>query len=1225
MRIQFIRKMGLNAAGLITAAGAITFSASTLVFPAKDYCQVITGTISGTVTDPTGAVIPGAQIALKNTLNGEIRTVQSNGSGFFTFAGIPSGDYAVTITATGFQAFSEAGIHLDPGDRRTLTSIALQTGSAVQTVTVEATNNIPLDTGERSALISAEQIQHLSVEGRDVTELFKTLPGFAIAGQGVNNAAYDPSQVNVNGALGNYSANGNPISGISLKLDGANITDPGNYGAAIQNVNYDQVSEVKVQVSNFGADIANGPVVVNAVTKAGGDAFHGQLYTYARTYQLDSTDWLSGATGQAKAPDREVYPGGNIGGPIRIPGTSFNHDNRLTFFAGAEDYAQRNIYAYGNSAGAIVHALVPTAGMRGGDFSATQLQQYLGPLYGTSNFTNVSSVPTIAPNGSPIVNGQIPAAFQDPGFQALYKLMPLPNVPTNATGEYNWVQTNLINNDMWQVIGRVDYAISDRNHLFGRYTVEKGGSGVPEVPYYSPGQLNTPGGLQSTINSQSAAANLTTTFNATTTNQLFGSLSYLNQGFAIGNLNALSASALGYPYKGAYSGNGSVEVPQFQTYCTGCGLPLGLFPDLSYGPIFAHKFDPNGGDNLTKVWGTHTAVFGTYIERVTNNQRIPFGTTNGALSQYYMQTSTIAAPNPITDVDGTHPTLSENYAANNYEGFTGTFSQQNILPDTNLYFWNIDWFATDSWKIRPRLTLNYGVRFEHLGMWNDAHGQGVAVWDPATLNNTALPQPGFVWHSVDSSIPVSGIKSRWGYVEPRVGFAWDVFGNGKTALRGGWGEYRTHDSWNDASNAVTPTEGLRSTTVNGTGGSSLRAVSGLNLAQNAGGLNTTTYAMTMGDDEQPLTDTYSATVNQELPWRMNMLIGYVGNNSRYLLNDGSNQTVTLDNVNAIPVGGLYLPNPVTGVCCLTPTGTNSVDNAPANVINQYRPFYTAATDYGTISVPRHSIFSNYNGLQAALSRQTGRIMYNINYTWSKALGILGGYNNGNPINPFNLWANYGPESYDRTHIFNATYTFEVGKPVNGKLAGAFANGWEVSGITTIQSGANLQTSVSNPNFALNGHIGPTGANQLNVDNKTFLGTPDVSLQPVLTCDPAIHTQPNQFINGSCFALPAFGTNGQNIFPYMHGPAYLDSDLSAQKSFSLFHEQSLMFRLSAFNFINHPLTSFTGNFTNEYTLNLSDTSPTGTIQTAKYDPTTRFGFADYKQGRRVVELMLKYTF
>ncbi len=1234
MQHRFMKTMRANllATGTCVLSGsAIIGMLAAAVISSPATAQTITATVSGTVIDNAGAIIPGASVTLSNDLNiKDVRVIATNGSGVFSFPAVPSGNYTVTIQVKGFQKYVQSGIHLDPGDSRRLPPLTLQAGSEAQTVTVTAETNIPLDTGERSDLITAEQIKHLAVEGRDVTELFKTLPGFAISGQGVNNAAYDPSQVSVNGALGNYSANGNPISGVSLKLDGTNITDPGNYGAAIQNVNYDQVSEVKVQVSNFGADIANGPVVVSAVTTAGGSAFHGSLYTYARTNQLNSTDWLSGATKQQKAPDRQIYPGGTLGGPILIPGTNFNHNRKLTFFIGGEDYAQRNSYAYGSSSGAIVHALVPTAGMRAGDFSSNQLNQYLGALRTNSSFNNVTTVPTIAPDGSAILNGQIPQKFQDPGFQALYKAMPLPNVPTDANGQYNWVATNFVNNNLWQAIGRVDFAISDRTKLFGRYSVEKGASGVPEVPYYSPGQLNTPGGLLNTSNSQSAAANLTTVINNTTTNQVYGGISYLNSGFAAGNQKLLQSAALGYPYKGAYANNGSNEIPQFQTYCTGCGLPIGLFPDLSYGPIFAHKFDPSGGDTFTKTWGNHTAIFGTYIERVTNNQRIPFGTTNGALGQYGMQTSSITAPNPFTDVDGKHYTLSENFAANNYEGFTGNFTQQNLLPDTNLYFWNADFFATDSWKVTPTVTVNFGMRFEHLGLWNDAHGLGVSIFAPESLGNTSLPQPGFLWHALDKSLPLSGTNSRPLFIEPRAGFAWDIFGTGKTVFRGGFGEYRAHDSWNDASNAVTATEGLRSINVSGQGATSLHAISALNFAQTQGGLATTAFALTRGDDEEPLTDTYSFTLNQALPGSISFLVGYVGNNSRNLLNDGSNQTVTLDNVNAVPRGALFGPNPITKQILPIVTGVNnatSIANAPAQVINQYRPYYTAATNYGTINVPNHVAYANYNAIQFAATRQTGRILFSSNYTFGKALGILGA-NNGNPIDPFNLYLNYGPESFDRTHIFNNTYTFIGGKLTSNRFLGQVTNGWEISGITSLQSGANLQVAVPNPNFALGGQLGINGSNPppIPVNSSTFLGTPDVSLQPVLTCSPKSGLGKNQFINGNCFALPQIGgANGQAIFPYLHGPAFFNTDLSAQKSFSLPHEQSILFRLSAFNFINHPLTSFTGNFTNEYSLNLTDLSTNATSGAAKYDPTTRFGFADYKQGRRVAELSLKYSF
>jgi hypothetical protein len=1247
----------LLAATFLIPAGAVLYTPSA-------FAQTTGGTLSGTVTDNTGAVIPNAPVILRNSNSGDTRTIKSNSAGFFTFAGVPSGDYAITITSPGFQQFAEKGIHLDPGDSRTLPHLELQTGDVNQTVTVEAQSSVPLDTGERSDLITAEEIKHLSVEGRDVTELFKTLPGFAISGGngGVTNAAFDPSQVNVSGALGSYAANGNPVSGIALKLDGADITDPGNYGSAIQNVNYDQVAEVKVQVSNFGAEIANGPVVVSAVTKAGGDHFHGELYTYARTNQLDSTDALAKATGEVKDPDREVYPGFNIGGPVIIPGTKFNHNRKLTFFAGAEDYAQRNIYAYGGAAGAIVHALVPTAGMRTGNFSATELQNYLGPeLYAQSTEVNLNTVPTVLRDGTPIVGGQIPTSYLDPGFAAIFASYPLPNQTATLANPYNWQSQDLINDDLYQVIGRVDLAISDKNHFFGRYSVERGGSGEPTAIYYNPGGLNTPGGGLSSINSQSAAANLTTIVNSTLTNQLFGALSYLDQAFKSNNAAALTA----YPYQGAFN-NGRKVLPELQNYDgETSGVPLALYPDYSLSPLFAHKFDPEGGDTVTKVWGKHTANFGVYISRVTNNEVTPNVATNGAIQEYYLP----GAGQPITDVDGTTALMSGNWVANNFQGYTSAYTQQNLLPDGNLYFWNNDFFAQDSWKALSNLTLNYGVRFEHLGLWNDAYGKGVAIFDPKQIASGASssPYPGFLWHALDNSIPLSGNASADLYIEPRVGFAWDAKKNGSTVVRGGWGEYRSHDSWNDTEPALSVTQGANSVFYGG-GGLSLKAVSGLNLSPAPIiGKNTNTYGagapgalgtapgalygITPGDRQQPLTDTYSLTINQNLPWHMNALVGYVGNNSRYLYDDGSNENVALDNVNAIPVGGLYKPNPLSGSPCygqvLTPTGVNPAGAVCSNTsagagtaqINQYRPLNTNLVQYGAIDAPQHNLYANYNGIQFGLVRQTGKLLFNVNYTFSKALGVRGGYNNGLPGDPFNITNDYGPETFDRTHIFNASYTYEVGNLVQNKLLGIVANGWEVSGISNLQSGADLVVTTTNPGFGVNGSIGPvnlpgTGVNgiaavanpnYITISNTVYLGTPDVSLQPTLTCNPKSGTGGRTYVNGNCFGTPNLLQNGPYQYPYIKGPFYFNTDLSAQKGFNFNKDQNIQFRISAFNFINRANPTFTSDFNNEYTLNLTNPTYGAGFNQGTNNAALGFGQAPYETGRRVLELSAKYNF
>ncbi len=392
--------------------------------------QVGAASLSGIVGDPTGAVVPGATVTLSNVGTGAARAATTDQAGGFTFAAVAAGDYNLMVTARGFEKYAQSGIHLSAGDAKTLDDIHLVVGATSETVSVTSTvSGLPLDNGQVSATISSNDLDRLSVAGRDANELQRTLPGFAIRSLGSTNTAPDFSQVEV-GQPTPYASNGAPVAGITIKLDGANLTDAGNFGANLQNIDVSFVSEVQVQTSNFGADQSNGPVVVTGVTKAGTSTYHGSLFTYARTYQLNSNDWLANYNGIARPDDRFVYPGGTISGPVP-------HMKNLTFFAGAEYDAQRNVYAYGSAGSAIIHALVPTKAMRTGDFSAGALSNFLGPNVGNGNYGTFNTPPTVGDNGSSLNNGNI-AAFLNPGAMALVNgTLPLPTraqtEPTDTT------------------------------------------------------------------------------------------------------------------------------------------------------------------------------------------------------------------------------------------------------------------------------------------------------------------------------------------------------------------------------------------------------------------------------------------------------------------------------------------------------------------------------------------------------------------------------------------------------------------------------------------------------------------------------------------------------------------------------------------------------------------------------------------------------------------------
>jgi len=1219
--------------------------------------QVGSASLGGLVTDPSGALIPGATVTLHNLQNGSDRTTTSNGAGVFNFSAIPSGDYSLTISRSGFESFAQSPIHLDPDDNKSIPDIHLTLGSASQTVTVEeSVGGLPLDNGQLSSTISANDLERLSIVGRDATELQRTLPGFAIRSLGSTNAAPDFSQVQV-GQPTPYASNGAPVAGITLKLDGANLTDAGNFGANLQNINDSFVSEVQVQTSNFGADQSNGPVVITGVTKSGTNHYHGSLYTYARTYQLNSNDWLAKYNGIARPDDRFVYPGGTVNGPIP-------HTRKLTFFAGSEYDAQRNVYAYGSSGSAIIHALVPTAAMRTGDFSAGALAAFLGPNITNGNYGTFNTPPTVGDNDSTLSNGNI-AAFLNPGAMALVNnTLPLPTRAQTGTDGFNYDSLDLVNNNVSQFVGRVDYNISPRNLLFGRYSFEKGKQGEPLVPYYEPtsvmGEVNTPGyGVNNDTWVHSAAANYVTVLTPTLTNELYATLASFVESFDAREIAALQKSAFNYPYNGAFNNN-DTQYPQLGTYTTYGGLPLGLWPDYSLNPLELKKLQPNFGDNLTKVWGKHTVKVGIFSQRTTNNQTATNPSTNGIIQDYYYG----SAGSYFADYNGTYPDGSPAYGnphfnsgnalANFFEGQIQDWHQQNFNPYTNLYFWNTDFYGQDTWHVVPNLVVTFGARVSKLGSWQDAHGIGAAIWNSdlytSTYNATTNPLPGVTWHGNTPSIPNSGVGTPPIYFEPRVGFSWDVFKDGKTVVRGGFGIYRFHDSVTDVTSEFAEAENVRYTDLEGFGDNTLEGVNTLHLNPSTYG-NTgpgstetyispsTIYGLDPTDNKEPVTNNYSLSIARQMPGNWILQASFVGNNSNSLMDNGTTQAVVLDNVNAIPVGTLFTAtaaakiDAAAGYNACNPTGCTPVQAASLDNIYNYtgdkavqkaRPY----PNYSQILEPRHNTYANYNGLQIEAIKRVGHLNFNANYSFSKALGILGSsadFNWTAGIDPFNLANNYGPLNFDRTQVLNLSYSYQTGKFSSDRLVGGFINNWLISGITNIQSGPNMQTGVSaSPGYYVQGNIGQ-GVNAYPVESQSILGTPDVNLQPLLTCNPRSHLGSHQYLNPSCFALPAIGTNGQYIEPYAHGPAFFDSDLTLERGFAMGEGRNLRLRIAAFNFLNHPLNSFGTGYASQTTLQLSDTSVNGSPTTATYNPSEGFGSAPLKLGRRLLEVSAKFNF
>src|SRR5215467_123893 len=296
---------------------------------AAGYGQNLTGQLTGTVTDPSGAVVPNANITLKNQLSGDIRRTVSNSEGVFAFASVPTGEYTITIESQGFAKWERPGVKVSAGDRRSVADIALSATAVSGTVDISATADqlAPVDNGEKSMTLSNKQIQNLSLVGRSAAELIKALPGFTPI-TGLNNQPrFNGETLGINGngeggqqsAIGNFSANGTRAEALDIVADGAHVSDPGCNCATPININPEMVEEFKVSTSNFGADVSKGPVVLTAIAKGGGKDFHGAGYLYARNFAMNANDWSFNQSLQPRPENKYFFPGANFGGPIRFP------------------------------------------------------------------------------------------------------------------------------------------------------------------------------------------------------------------------------------------------------------------------------------------------------------------------------------------------------------------------------------------------------------------------------------------------------------------------------------------------------------------------------------------------------------------------------------------------------------------------------------------------------------------------------------------------------------------------------------------------------------------------------------------------------------------------------------------------------------------------------------------------------------------------------------------
>jgi hypothetical protein len=1195
--------------------------------------QLTTGSFSGTVQDQSGAIISGATVVLHNQTTADNRKTVSNDRGVFTFAGVIPGDYSVAVEAKGFKSWKQADLTLSAGDSRNIAGIKMEIGSASESVVVESGSLeiVPTDNGERSALLSEHDISRLSVESRNLSELFKVLPGVTTVANGIGNGTQFDFLTTV-GATGStigvgLSPNGAPYrGGTAYILDGANIIDPGCNCWSIATINPDMTEEVKIQTANFGADSADGPVIMNSISKAGGSSYHGQAYMYTRNGVLNSNYWQNNHAGSPRTQDAYYYPGGNFGGPVRLPHSDFNKNNKLLFWGGYE-------YQYQNPGGStILKSYVPGADMRNGNFS----------LNNTTDTSNLDSNAALCPGGfsptatnwcndlsggydstgAPITNpSSIPV---DPGAKALMSLFPAANVNPATNSGYNYYKAMGGLSNVYIYRFRVDYNLSENTKAFVAFQQGSSSSPAPAHLWSTPTNgVPFPGGqLNNVTTSRVLTGNLLSILTPTLTNEFIGAWGWVNSPTVPTNIKASYSSAIGYSYGTVF--NSSLVAPGI--FSPGSQT----FPEMAQADVWSasngaypeKKATPSFSDNVTKVYKTHTFKFGAFTELVNNYQ----GSYENLNGEFAFNSAIQADPfNHGTLIGTNNPTanLVMGIAGNNPTKGEAAFSQTSSDPLSNMAYRTTSAFAMDDWKLTPRFTANIGLRFDHLGRWYDRAGEGLAVWIPGRYLSDVTEgksYPGVSWHGIEPGIPNSGSPVQAVFTSPRLGFAYDIFGKGNTVLRGGWGEYRWNDQYNDYAGPVTTAASMKSySTPSGNVTFAEIGAEANILAKQATEASAVNVA-DPNDRQDAATYAYNFTISQQMPWRTLLEVAYVGNQTENLLMGGQNSGAAIgggssgySNQNKIAVGGVFKKDPVTGAAAPTDPDNQSTYN-----LTDYYP-YQAGYGQNSITMNTHNGYSNYNGIQAAWTKQTGRLSFNLNYTYSKSLGIL-----NNSVDAFTVHGNYGVLSIDRPQVITTSYAYSLGQLYKGnyKIVGGAANGWTVTGVTTWQAGGNLQA-----NFAQN--MGMTindSATNNNVTTLSYYGTNTGDIQPITTCNPKSGLGSHQLVNMLCLAPPALGVYGQRQIGYLGGPSYFNSDLTLFKTFHLGERHSVEFKAAAFNFLNHPLWEYstssiiTPTFT---TTNKANFTSTMVAPLAASGLTQ--GTLDQKSGRRLGELSVKYNF
>lgn len=1190
---------------IFSTARCLSIAAAIFVsFVYSASAQEITGSMFGTVRDASGAVVPGATVTITDSQkNVVVRTLTTNENGEFSAPNLAVSTYEIAVEAANFKKSVNTDVKIEVGQRRTL-DVSLEAGNVSEVVTVEADPvAVDLTTPTAGTTITGNQARELSINNRNFVQLITLAPGVSsnLSDQVYVGTTNPDGQANIV----SISINGSRSSQNTYTVDGADITDRGSNLTIQAYPSVDAIGEFRVLRSLYPAESGrSGGGQINVVTRSGTDQFHGSLFEFVRNEKFNANSFFNNrnaplgldSNGKAKRPPfRYNNYGFTIGGPIyflkfgeRDPRDSLFGKVPRTYFFFSEE--QRRDIRYPT-----LSSTVPDASLRNGIFP---IDICLSATISGSTRTCTNVLPAGTPFSSRAAINPVSQAYL-----GIYRQLPLPN-----SGSYGLFFPTRNTFKFQQEIFKLDTAITKNLTAYYRYERDS----IPTLE--ANGLFSTGSSLPGVSTTQTDSPGRTHTFQMTyVVNPKFiveGRYTRAYGAILSSNVGLLATSNTSVPVNLAYP-NQRDRIP------TVAGTGFNGFS--GFGPYnnFSTKDDYSG--NITYIFGSHTTKYGVSFSKYRKNENALAGNNEGAFSGFLNTSVTAASQGSVcapTQQTATGACLNATAInlqafANFLLGTNASFSQAKADYTADLRQRNFEAYAQDEYRLRPNLTLYYGVRYSFFGSPWDANGL-LSNFVPELYNSSQAPLVtgagnrvvgtgnfcnGLIVNSQNFQTAPNGCSptvSPYGkYVvnapkrnfAPRVGIAWDPFGNGKTSVRAGYGIYHEQTLVGIFLQNLISNPPYQETT-------SLSQVA-LDQSFATNPLATLGTISVRGEDtdwKTPYMQHWSLDVQRQITKNTVIDIGYYGSK-------GTNLIGIVD-INLLPPGYALTQRCATGssttptVACQQP-GVPFTTAAGELILDQIRPY----RGYRAINMIKPQFNSNYHSLQVSgQHRFSGNSQIGVAYTWSKNLTDNQTDRSTAPQNPYNIRAEYGRAQLDRRHIFTANFVYELPFFRNEKgFASLLLGGWQTSGIVTYQTGLPFTATLGGYDPAGIGFLGPSAAG----------GRPDQIGDPNAN---APNTR-EQFFNTGAFQT-TFPLTGVAAVPgnagrgTIFGPRTFRVDFSLMKNFRFTETMSLQLRGEAFNIFN--TTSFT------------------TFGTAVSTPST-YGVVTAARDPRTIQLGIKFYF